>query len=107
MAIKRRQDSAEQIVATLRQAELGMPVSEQVRQLGISAQTFYCWKKHYAGLESNQARQLKQLEDGNARPKKLVVGHHVRAHSGTGGLMRAHTARRLAPPRRNGHHARP
>ena len=41
-------------MATLRQAELGMPVSEQVRQLGISAQTFYCCKKHYAGLESNQ-----------------------------------------------------
>jgi hypothetical protein len=57
LAIKRRQDSAEQIVATLRQAELGMPVSEQERQLGISAQTFYCWKKQYAGLESNQVRE--------------------------------------------------
>ena len=71
--MKRKQYSIEQIVAVLKQAELGMPVADLVRQLGISEQTFYRWKKQYAGLESNQVRELKQLQDENARLKKLVA----------------------------------
>jgi putative transposase len=71
--MKRKQYSMEQIVAVLKQAELGMPVADLVRQLGISEQTFYRWKKQYAGLESNQVRELKQLQDENARLKKLVA----------------------------------
>ncbi|WP_245637235.1 transposase, partial [Burkholderia singularis] len=65
--------SVEQIVAALKQAELGMPVADLVRQLGISEQTYYRWKKQYAGLESNQVRELKQLQDENERLKKLVA----------------------------------
>jgi putative transposase len=71
--MKRKQYSMEQIVAVLKQAELGMPVADLVRQLGISEQTFYRWKKQYAGLESNQVRELKQLQDENGRLKKLVA----------------------------------
>ncbi|KVL57216.1 transposase [Burkholderia cepacia] len=69
--MKRKQYSVEQIVAALKQAELGMPVADLVRQLGIS--TYYRWKKQYAGLESNQVRELKQLQDENERLKKLVA----------------------------------
>ncbi|EEA04108.1 transposase IS3/IS911 family protein [Burkholderia sp. H160] len=50
-----------------------MPVEDLIRQLGISEQTYYRWKKQYAGLESNQVRELKQLQDENARLKKLVA----------------------------------
>ena len=71
--MKRKQYSVEQIVAALKQAELGMPVADLIRQLGISEQTYYRWKKQYAGLESNQVRELKQLQDENARLKKLVA----------------------------------
>ncbi|MDN7995449.1 transposase, partial [Burkholderia orbicola] len=71
--MKRKQYSVEQIVAALKQAELGMPVADLVRQLGISEQTYYRWKKQYAGLESNQVRELKQLQDENERLKKLVA----------------------------------
>ena len=71
--MKRKQYSVEQIVAALKQAELGMPVADLIRQLGISEQTYYQWKKQYAGLESNQVRELKQLQDENARLKKLVA----------------------------------
>ncbi len=71
--MKRKQYSVEQIVAALRQAELGMPVADLIRQLGISEQTYYRWKRLYAGLESNQVRELKQLQDENARLKKLVA----------------------------------
>ena len=44
-----------------------------VRQAGISEQTFYRWKKRYAGLESTQVRELKQLSEENGRLKKLVA----------------------------------
>jgi putative transposase len=71
--MKRKQYSVEQIVAALKQAELGMPVADLVRQLGVSEQTYYRWKKQYAGLESNQVRELKQLQDENERLKKLVA----------------------------------
>ena len=41
--------SVEQIVAVLKQAELGLPVADLIRKVGISEQTFYRWKKRYAG----------------------------------------------------------
>ena len=71
--MKRKRFSAEQIVAILKQAELGMTVAEVVRQVGISEQTFYRWKKQYGGLQSDQVRELKVLQAENARPKKLVA----------------------------------
>ena len=71
--MKRRRFSVEQIVAVLKQAELGMAVADVIRQVGISEQTFYRWKKQYAGLQSDQVRELKQLQDENARLKKLVA----------------------------------
>lgn len=71
--MKRKRFSVEQIVAVLKQAELGMAVSDLTRQMGISEQTFYRWKKQYAGLESDQVRELKQLQDENTRLKKLVA----------------------------------
>lgn len=71
--MKRKRFSVEQIVAILKQAELGMPIAELIRQVGISEQTFYRWKKQYAGLQSDQVRELKQLQDENARVKNLVA----------------------------------
>src|SRR5436190_15393749 len=71
--MKRKRFSVEQIVAVLKQAELGMAVADVIRQVGISEQTFYRWKKQYAGMQSDQVRELKQLQDENARLKKLVA----------------------------------
>ncbi len=71
--MKRKRFSVEQIVAVLKQAELGLLVADLVRQTGISEQTFYRWKKQYAGLESTQVRELKQISEENARLKKLVA----------------------------------
>lgn len=71
--MKRKRFSVEQIVAVLKQAEMGVPVGELIRQVGISEQTFYRWKKHYTGLEVDQVRQLKQLQEENARLKRLVA----------------------------------
>ncbi|WP_186149149.1 transposase, partial [Burkholderia gladioli] len=58
--MKRKRFSIEQIVAVPKQAELGMPVADLIRQVGISEQTFYRWKKQYAGMQSDQVRELKQ-----------------------------------------------
>ncbi|TQK01101.1 putative transposase [Herbaspirillum sp. SJZ107] len=71
--MKRKRYSAEQIVSILRQAELGMAVGDIVRQLGISEQTFYRWKKQYAGMQVEGVRELKILQEENARLKKLVA----------------------------------
>jgi putative transposase len=71
--VKKKRFAVEQIVAVLKQAEMGMPVADVIRQLGISEQTFYRWKKQYAGLHSDQVRELKQLQEENARLKKLVA----------------------------------
>jgi putative transposase len=71
--VKKKRFSVEQIVAVLKEAELGTPAAELIRKVGISEQTFYRWKKVYGGLEPSQARRLKQLEEENAKLKRLVA----------------------------------
>jgi putative transposase len=71
--MKRKRYSVEQIVSILKQAELGLPVPDLIRQVGISEQTFYRWKRQYAGLQSDQVRELKQVTEENQRLKKLVA----------------------------------
>ena len=71
--MKRKRFSVEQIVGILKQAEVGVPVVELCRQAGITEQTFYRWKKQSVGLEVDQIRQLKQLQEENARLKRLVA----------------------------------
>ena len=63
----------QQIAFALRQAASGTPISEITRQMGISDVTFYRWKKLYGGLDSQEIRRLKQLEDENTRLKRLVA----------------------------------
>lgn len=71
--MRRRRFSVEQIVGMLKQAEVGVAVAGICRQAGITEQTFYRWKKQYVGLEVDQVRQLKQLQEENSRLKKLVA----------------------------------
>jgi len=73
LAVKKKRFSVEQIVAVLKQAEVGVPVRELTRQVGISEQTFYRWKQRYGKLEIDQVRQLKQLQEENTRLKRLVA----------------------------------
>lgn len=71
--MKRSRYTEEQIAFALRQAESGTPVAEVIRKMGITEPTFYRWKKQFAGMGVAEIRRLKQLEDENARLKKLVA----------------------------------
>jgi putative transposase len=57
----------------LKQAEAGAAVGDLCRQVGISEQTFYRWKKAYGGMLLSEARELKQLREENARLKRVVA----------------------------------
>ena len=63
----------EQIIYTLRQAEAGTPVVEICRKLGVTEQTFYRWKKKFAGLGVSELARLRQLEEENKKLKSLVA----------------------------------
>ena len=65
--------SDEQIAFALRQAESGMAVAEICWRLGVSEASFDRWKKAYAGMGVAEIRRLKQLEDENAKLKRLVA----------------------------------
>ena len=65
--------SEEQIIGVLKESEAGVPQADLCRKHGISEATFYNWRKKYGGLEVDDARRLRQLEDENRRLKKLVA----------------------------------
>ncbi len=71
--MKRKRYSDEQIAFALRQAEGGTAVEEICRKLGVSEPTFYRWKKQFAGMGTVEIRRLKQLEEENAKLKRLVA----------------------------------
>ena len=62
-----------QIAFVLKQAEDGVAVAEVCRKAGISDATFYNWRKQYAGLIPSEMRRLRQLEDENAKLKRIVT----------------------------------
>lgn len=69
----KRSFTNEQILYTLRQAEGGTPVAEVCRKTGITEQTFYRWKKKFAGMGVAELARLRQLEDENKKLKSLVA----------------------------------
>ena len=62
-----------QIAFVLKQAEDGTPIGEVCRKAGISDATFYNWRKKYAGLMPSEMKRLRQLEDENAKLKRIVA----------------------------------
>lgn len=71
--MKRKRFSEEQIAFVLRQADSGTTIEEICRKMGVSEPTFYRWKKVYAGMGVTEIRRLKQLEDENAKLKRVVA----------------------------------
>ena len=73
----RKRYTAEQIIGFLRQAEVmvgrGSSMEEVLREIDVTANTYYRWRKEYGGLGLDQARLLKDLEQENARLKRVVA----------------------------------
>jgi putative transposase len=73
----RKRYTAEQIIGHLRQAEVmvgqGKSIAEVFREIDVTANTYYRWRKEYGGLGLDQARRLKDLEQENARLKRVVA----------------------------------
>jgi putative transposase len=71
--MKKSRFTEEQIAFALRQSESGTAVEEICRKLGVSQQTFYRWKRKFAGMGVSEVRRLKQLEEENRKLKQLVA----------------------------------
>jgi putative transposase len=72
--------SEEEILRVLREAESGTTVVEICRKHGISQQSFYLWKRKYAGLGLSELRELRQLRDENGKLKRLVADLSLDRH---------------------------
>lgn len=76
----KRVHTDEEILRVLREAESGTTVVEICRKHGISQQSFYLWKKKYAGLGLSELRELRQLRDENGKLKRLVADLSLDRH---------------------------
>ena len=73
----RKRHTPEQIITALREAEVGLARGKSVklisRELGITEQTYYRWRREYGGMKVSQARRLKELERESGRLKRAVA----------------------------------
>ena len=71
--MKKSQFTDEQIIGALKGLDGGISARDVARDLGVNVQTLYRWRKKFGGMDVNEARRLKQLEDENRRLKRLVA----------------------------------
>ena len=75
--MKTTKHTPEQIIAKLRKVEAltaqGSTVAQAIKQIEVTEQTYYRWKKRYGGLDRDHLKRLKELEKENTRLKKLVA----------------------------------
>lgn len=71
--MKKTRFSPVQITGILKSFDQGKSLDEIIREHGISRQTFYLWRKKYGGLEAKELKRIKELEDENARLKKMYA----------------------------------
>jgi putative transposase len=71
--MKKSKFTETQIVKAIREAEGGRSIADISRELGINPQTFYNWKKKYSGIDGDQLRRLKELEEENQRLKTMYA----------------------------------
>lgn len=71
--MKKTRFSESQVVAALKEYEAGKSVSDICRELGITKATFYYWNKKYSGMESQDLKRLKELEEENRKLKQMYA----------------------------------
>ena len=77
--MKKSRFTDSQIMAILKQAESGVPVSELCREHGMSSATFYNWRAKYGGMDVSMMKRLKELEEENRRLKKMYAEERLKA----------------------------
>jgi putative transposase len=75
--MKKSKFTESQIIGILKEQEQGVKVSELCRQHGISDATFYNWKSKYGGMNVDELRRLRDLEQENARLKKIIANQSL------------------------------
>jgi putative transposase len=71
--MKKTKHTEEQIIGVVKQMESGRAVKDLAREMGVTDQTLYNWRSKYGGIEVNEAKRLKALEDENRRLKEIVA----------------------------------
>ena len=71
--MKKSRFSETQIVSILKEADAGLKVDDLCRQHGISSATYYSWKKKYGGMDASEIKRLKELEEENAKLKRMYA----------------------------------
>lgn len=77
--MKKSKFTDSQIMEALKRVEAGLAVSEICRELGISAATFYKWRAKYGGMDTSMMARMKELEQENARLKKMYAEERLKA----------------------------
>jgi len=77
--MKKSRYTDSQIMAILKQAESGVPVSQLCREHGMSSATFYNWRAKYGGMDVSMIKRLKELEEENRRLKKMYAEERLKA----------------------------
>lgn len=71
--MKKKRFTEEQIITALKEVDAGGVAREVVRRMGVTETTFYRWRQKYGGLEVNEAKRLRELEQENGRLKRMVA----------------------------------
>lgn len=79
--MKKSRFSESQIIAVLKEADAGMKVEDICRKHGISNATYYNWKSKYGGMEASDVKRLKELEEENAKLKKMYADVSLENHA--------------------------
>lgn len=85
--MKKSRFTESQIVSILKESDAGMKVEELCRRHGISSATYYNWKSKYGGMEASDVKRLKELEEENARLKRMYADLSL-THEATQELIR-------------------
>jgi putative transposase len=79
LRMKKSRYTESQIFQILKEAESGVPVAEVCRKHGMSDATFYKWRAKYGGMDTSSMKRLKELEEENARLKKMYADERLKA----------------------------